>query len=69
MADRDGRPERVADIMGNGNGSKRDCVLDTKAMAELGRNLFDFDWDVGHAADIQRMNEGKKGILSCTAML
>ena len=47
--------------MENGNGSKRDCALDTNAMEELGRRLFDYSWDVGHAADIQRMNEGKRG--------
>ena len=30
-------------------------------MEQFGRQLFDFDWDVGHAADIRRMNEGKVG--------
>lgn len=40
---------------------KRDCVLDTKAMERFGRELFEYDWDVGHAADIRSMNEGKVG--------
>ena len=30
-------------------------------MEQFGRQLFDFDWDVGHTADIRRMNEGKVG--------
>ena len=40
---------------------KRDYDLDTKAMEEFGRRLFEFSWDVGHPADIRSMNQGKVG--------
>ncbi len=30
-------------------------------MEGFGRNLFEYDWDVGHAADIRMMNRGKVG--------
>ena len=47
--------------MGKGSKGKRDCGLDTRAMEEFGRRLFEFQWDVGHPADIQSMNQGKVG--------
>ena len=47
--------------MGDVSGPKRDCALDTKAMAEFGRKLFDFDWDLTYSDDIGRMNDGKVG--------
>ena len=47
--------------MEKGSEGKRDCGLDTKAMGLFGRNLFEYDWDVGHPADIRRMNSGKIG--------
>ena len=47
--------------MGDVSEPKRDCALDTKAMAEFGRKLFDFDWDSTYSDDIERMNDGKVG--------
>ena len=47
--------------MEKGSEGKRDCDLDTKAMEEFGRRLFEFRWDVGHPADIRSMNQGKVG--------
>ena len=51
----------VADIMEKGSEGKRNCDLDTKAMEEFGKRLFEFRWDVGHPADIRSMNHGKIG--------
>ena len=47
--------------MEKGSEGKRDCGLDTKAMEEFGKRLFEFSWDVGHPADIRSMNQGKVG--------
>ena len=47
--------------MEKGSEGKRDCKLDTEAMGIFGRNLFEYDWDVGHPADIRSMNHGKIG--------
>ena len=59
--DRDGRPDTVVDRMEKRSESKRDCGLDTGAMEEFGRRLFEIGWDVGHLADIRSMNDGKVG--------
>ena len=47
--------------MGDAAERKRDCGLDTKAMAEFGRSLFDFDWNLSHSEDVSSMNDGKIG--------
>ncbi|MBE6525816.1 MAG: IS5 family transposase [Thermoplasmata archaeon] len=47
--------------MGNVSAGKRDCGLDTRAMEEFGRKLFDFDWNLTYSDDIRRMNDGKVG--------
>lgn len=47
--------------MGDGSEPKRDCALDVRAMAGFGRKLFDFDWDLTHSRDLERMNDGKIG--------
>ena len=47
--------------MGDVSEPKRDCALDTKAMAKFGRKLFDFDWNSTYSDDIRGMNDGKIG--------
>ena len=47
--------------MRNAKEGIRDCAVDTRSMASFGRGLFEYDWDVGHEADIRKMNDGKVG--------